>query len=229
MSPLETVVTIALGGAALLAAGLLALAWLILRTAVTKEIEAVLPILMTWLLRRARDKLPEEERDRWEEEWGAGFGPAMETRPIWGFREALCLYLSAARVARTLESVSVRQRGLGRLREFRGSIVARAEDFQRALIARVIAGAIAGCVGNLTSISRKPSGEFVRLSGCPTIKPTDEPLASASPPRSRSPLGARPYDAPNRRRRPGSDRPLGAHARNGWLRRRARRHLPWWT
>lgn len=62
--------------------------WLIPRDAMNKEAAAVIPERTRSLLERAKNRLPEEARPRWEEEWPTGFAEAIEKRPD-GHRERL--------------------------------------------------------------------------------------------------------------------------------------------
>jgi hypothetical protein len=76
---------------------------LILRDAMTKEAAAVIPERTRSLIERAKNRLPEEARPRWEEEWPAGFAEAIEKRPVWALREAISLYRGARRIAVEME------------------------------------------------------------------------------------------------------------------------------
>lgn len=88
--------------AALIATGFFAVLWLVGKSAVTQEASNVFPDATRSLIVRAMDRLPEDARKRYEEEWLAGFEEAIEKRPIWAFREAVSLYRGAGRIAREL-------------------------------------------------------------------------------------------------------------------------------
>ena len=77
--------------------------WLILRDAMNKEAAAVIPERTRSLIERAKNRIPEEARPRWEEEWPAGFAEAIEKRPVWALREAISLYRGARKIAAELE------------------------------------------------------------------------------------------------------------------------------
>jgi len=100
---------------ALFATGFFAVLWLVGKSAVTQEASNVLPDATRRLIGRAKNRLPEDARKRYEEEWPAGFEEAIEKRPIWAFREAVSLHHGARRIARELEPTPV-PAGRGRLR-----------------------------------------------------------------------------------------------------------------
>lgn len=77
--------------------------WLILRDAMNKEAAAVIPERTRSLIERAKNRLPEEARPRWEEEWPAGFADAIDKRPVWALREAISLYRGARKIAAELK------------------------------------------------------------------------------------------------------------------------------
>jgi hypothetical protein len=95
--------TLTSGIVAVLLLALASMFWLILRDAMSKEAAAVIPERTRSLIARAKDRLPEEARPRWEEEWPAGFAEAIEKRPVWALREAISLYRGARRIAAELE------------------------------------------------------------------------------------------------------------------------------
>lgn len=140
----------------LLASGFLAVLWLVGKSAVTQEASNVLPDATRRLIDRTKDRLPEEARSRYEEEWPAGFDEAIEKRPIWAFREAVSLYLGARQIARELEPAPVPARrgrarvGIAansavanashlatRLRDGGNRLLAGFERFERLLIERI--------------------------------------------------------------------------------------------
>jgi hypothetical protein len=100
LSALFSVLLVVMG---LAAAAVLAAFFLIVKAAVSQEAASVLPEATRNLLERAKDRLPEEGRARWEEEWPAAFERAIEKRPIWAFREAISLYLGSRRIAKALQ------------------------------------------------------------------------------------------------------------------------------
>lgn len=116
--------------------GLLLVLWWVSKSAVTQEASNVLPDATRSLVDRAMNRLPEDARRRYEEEWPAGFEEAIEKRPIWAFREAVSLYRGARRIARALEPTPA-VRGRGRVGLAADSAVAGATGilgrFQRLL------------------------------------------------------------------------------------------------
>jgi hypothetical protein len=124
----------------LVASSLVAVLWLVGKSAVTQEASNVLPDATRTLIDRAKNRLPEEARQRYEEEWPAGFEEAIEKRPIWAFREAVSLYRGAGRIARALEpSPEFVGRGRFRIGFAADSAAARASDLA-ARIKRPILG-----------------------------------------------------------------------------------------
>jgi hypothetical protein len=138
MNVLSTIFGALLVVGGLFVVGFVALLVLILKSAVNKEAEAVLPATTRSLIDRARKKLPEEARPRWEEEWPAGFDLAIEKRPIWALREAISLYRGARNMARAYEPAPARigrGRPLGDLGSFlatgAGGLVGSMRSFLR--------------------------------------------------------------------------------------------------
>ena len=144
-----------------MAGGLLALMALVLKSAATKEAEAILPTATRGFIDRARDRLPAGARPRWEEEWPAGFQEAIEKRPLWALREAIYLYMSAARVARALEPVPAKTGGYG-LKAAGASLSGRAEGLAGRLQAFGLR--VSGPVRALWSFSGRVAERFTRNS-----------------------------------------------------------------
>jgi hypothetical protein len=76
---------------------------MVLKDAAKKEAAAVLPECTRSLIRRAQNRLPEEARTRFEEEWPAGFEESIEKRPAWALAQAVSLYRGARQIAAELE------------------------------------------------------------------------------------------------------------------------------
>jgi len=76
---------------------------LVLKDAAAKEAAAVLPECTRNLIGRAKDQLPEGARQRFEEEWLAGFEEAIERRPAWALVQAISLYRGARQISRELK------------------------------------------------------------------------------------------------------------------------------
>ena len=94
-------VLLTLGSLLLLVVG--ATIFLVLKDAAAKEAAAVLPECTRNLISRAKDQLPEGARERFEEEWLAGFEEAIEKRPAWALAQAISLYRGARQISRELK------------------------------------------------------------------------------------------------------------------------------
>lgn len=109
----------------LLGVAVLAVLWLVVKTAASQEAASVVPGVTKRVLTQAKSQLPSDAQPRWEEEWPAGFEVAIEKRPLWALREALSLYVGARRIARELEPATAPAGVSGRLGEIKTSAAAR--------------------------------------------------------------------------------------------------------
>lgn len=111
---MTAVLAIAIAILSLLLLALVSAIVLVLRDAATKEAAAVLPECTRNVIERARDRLPEDARARFEEEWPAGFEDAIERRPAWALMQAISLYRGAGQIARVLEPATAPTSGRDR-------------------------------------------------------------------------------------------------------------------
>jgi hypothetical protein len=103
MSVLGTVVGVLVAIISLIGIGLLAFVVLVLKDAASKEAAAIIPACTRNLIDRAKCQLPDGERERWEEEWLAGFEKAIEERPVWALFQAISNLRGARQIARQLQ------------------------------------------------------------------------------------------------------------------------------
>ncbi|HET7052791.1 MAG TPA: hypothetical protein VFI09_02600 [Solirubrobacterales bacterium] len=176
-------VALGLGGALLIGVGAVFLS--VLRALLTKEAQAVVPALSRNLLRQAVERLPTEHRSRFQEEWAAELGDAIEERPLWALLESASLYQRAGRIAAELEPVatpvrarggsrpsavlmrldSATQRALGRVRSLSWVLELTFEVLLPAagtLLALFLAGSLLWQLGGVAEALLRELGMFLR-------------------------------------------------------------------
>lgn len=77
----------------------------------SSELEAAIPELAKGMLQKAIERLPEESRERFAEEWAAGLKVPLEKQPLVALAQAISLYQRARRIAAELEPSTVSVQG----------------------------------------------------------------------------------------------------------------------